>query len=153
MGGKPTTLFLGTDPNDKNKNIAGFGVADIKDAVTCSINDKTQLLCNDKTIGVVKTSYVDMAAFGQVSGSNAITDGFSIDQNGELHWKSPGFKSLKYADAIKTAQHEEAGWGLFQSKLTGNKILLYSQLGCPGGNHGNQHEMLYVGKGKAVALP
>lgn len=93
-----------------------------------------------------------MAPLSEVKAANALTDGFSVDNN-VLHWRSSKFKDLpEVGSIIMKNQGGEAQWGLFTSKFTGGQMKLYSQLGCPGGDHGGMHEMLWVGSNKVVPL-
>ncbi|KAF2398401.1 hypothetical protein EJ06DRAFT_558239 [Trichodelitschia bisporula] len=149
IAGTPTSMYLGKDG-------AGTGVADLKDAESCTISPSAQLLCGGKAIGAAPAmgGYVDMAPLAPVSGAAAMTDGFSVDANNVLHWKSVKFPSLpQVGKLIVEKQGGEAQWGLFKSTmLTRGAVKLYSQLGCPGGTHSGLHDELVVGSIKVVPL-
>jgi len=151
----PTSLYLGKDGR-------GTGVTKLADAESCSINEKTQLICGGKTMGAPAREGMDMAA---IAPATAIVDGWSVDSNNALHWKSSKFPlppMLK--DDVKTMYaNGEAHFGLFKSAmLTGGATQLYSQLGCPGGTHfmamspGEQpsahHDMVWEGSNKVIPL-
>lgn len=164
----PVTLFLG-------KTVNGTSVSDIEDAASCNIDEKTQLVCGGKAIGVSTTiSYTDMSALAPPKDSTAVTTGFSVDANNVLHWKNDDLKKIpafkKAVDStdevMKDHYNGEAQFGLFKDKkLTEGKTLLFFQLGCPGspvegkprgtmgeGTHHNMHEPLVEGVNKVVPL-
>jgi hypothetical protein len=159
MGGTPTTLYL---PKGGSAN----GVTDAKDAAACSIDEKTQLICDGKPQGVAPRAggTLDMAGITPAT-ANAITTGFSVDSNNVIHWKNKELeqKLPAFAKAVtEDGQYKngEAKFGLFKSMLTGGKTQLYFQLGCPGtkgmenmgGTHGGAHEPVVEGVAKAIAL-
>jgi hypothetical protein len=148
------------------KGGSAVGVADIKEAASCSIDEKTQLVCDGKPQGVATTrSSLDMAAIAPAS-SSAVTTGFSVDANNVVHWKSPELLSkipaFAKAVAVPNGQYAngEAKFGLLKSDLlTAGKTTLYFQLGCPGtkempemGTHGGLHDPVVEGVAKVVAL-
>jgi hypothetical protein len=159
LAGKPTTLYL-------PKGGSAAGVTDIKDAAACSIDEKTQLICDGKPQGVAQRAFggLDMAGITPAA-ANAVTTGFSVDANNVIHWKNADLE--KQLPAFKKAIAEdpqykdgEAKFGLFQSNmLTGGKTQLYFQLGCPGtkamdhtGTHGGLHDPVVEGVAKAIAM-
>jgi len=107
--------------------------------------------------------YMDMAPIAPVSGDGAITDGFSVDDKLQLHWRSSKFKDLpQVGKVIMEQQGGEAGFGFFKSAaMTQGKVLLYAELGCHAGEkgktstmatHGGMHDPLIEGKVVVVAL-
>jgi len=159
LGDKPTTLYL-------PKGGSSAGVTDIKDAASCSIDEKTQLVCDGKPQGVAPRpdGGLDMAGITPAS-AKAVTTGFSVDANNVVHWKSaelenqlPAFKKAIAQDP--QYKDGEAKFGLFKSNfLTGGKTQLFFQLGCPGtkamdhtGTHGGLHDPVVEGVAKAIAL-
>jgi hypothetical protein len=159
LGDKPTTLYL-------PKGGSSVGVADVKDAASCSIDEKTQLVCDGKPQGVAQRfdKGLDMAGITPAS-AKAVTTGFSVDANNVVHWKNPELE--KQLPAFEKAvasdpqyKNGEAKFGLFKSTmLTGGKTQLYFQLGCPGtkempnmGTHGGIHDPVIEGVAKAIAL-
>jgi hypothetical protein len=145
---------------------SAFGVTDIKEAETCSIDEKTQLVCGGKAMGVAPRAGggLDMAGIQPPSGAKAVTTGFSVDANNVVHWKNddlqkelPAFKTAVETDA--QYKNGEAKFGLFKSNMiTQGKTQLYFQLGCPGakdqmaGTHYGLHDPVFEGVAKAVAL-
>jgi hypothetical protein len=146
----------------------GFGTTNLAQAKSCSLDDKSQLICGGKVIGAKPVSVggvvraPDMSALEAIdrTAKGVMSDGFRIEGN-SLDWKSRAFETLPTAPEIKAKQNGEAGWGLLQSKIiTGGQIKLYSQLRCPGGamgqpecaSHGGAHDILYLGTNKIVPL-
>ncbi len=123
-------------------------------AAVCSIVS-TRLVCDTKTIGINPRagsfSTIDMGPidFANLSLTpKPITDGFSLDASGKLHFKNvEGFKLLnKLAPTnIDKLQGGEAEFGLYNSAL-------FFQLGCPSGTHYGFHAMVQVGTARAVPL-
>jgi hypothetical protein len=148
LDGKATSLYLA-------KGATGAGTADLKNAASCSINAATNLVCDGKNIGAapVLGGYVDMAPLSGVSGPTAINDGFSVDENMVLRWKTPKFAELpQVGKAIMEDQKGEAQWGLLRLLGSLSSPQLYSQLGCPAGTHNGLHSELIVGSNKVVPL-
>jgi len=164
-GGEPTALYLG--------KASAAGVKDTKDAASCSIDAKTQLVCDGKAMGVAQRPFVgglDMAPIAPAA-ANAVTTGFSVDSNNVIHWKNddlakelPDFKKAIASDP--QYKDGEAKFGLFNSTLTNGKPQLWFQLGCPGtpkkagdstpmehtGTHGGLHDPVVEGVAKAIAV-
>jgi len=152
----PTSLYL-------KKGANGDGTPNLAEAAACSISGDT-LTCDGKTIGAngvagTGLATLDMAPIAAVTGG--ITDGWSIDANNVLHFKSSKFAQLPEKKAIQEKQGGEAGFGLFDMETAGalaallgpvSGIRLYTQLGCPAGTHGGLHGELVVGSNKVVPL-
>lgn len=152
LDGKPTSLYLA-------QGATGAGTDDLKKAASCSITSNNELNCDGKVIGAapvsggILTDYVDMAPLAGVSGPKAVTDGFSVDDQMQLRWKSSKFADLpKIGKAIMENQNGEAQWGLLRLLGSFSSPQLYSQLGCPGGTHNGVHSELIVGSNKVVPL-
>jgi hypothetical protein len=167
MGSSQTTVFL-------SKSLTGAGVTDKAQAAACSIDEKTQLVCEGKPVGVSTTrTTTDMAP---IAAGGDVQKGFSVDANNVIHWKwsdaevgkLKAFQTALKSDPQYTKNPNEAKFGLLQSKvLTGNQVMLYFQLGCPGnpqegqapmadhqnmGTHKGAHDAVYEGVAKAIAL-
>jgi hypothetical protein len=158
LKGAPVSLYLKNGAN-------GDGTANLAEAAACSLSGD-ELTCDGKLIGAqspagLPDSTLDMAPLAEATSPTAIADGFSVDSNMVLHFKSPKFDTLTEKVAIQTKQGGEAQFGLFDMSDAGplaalmgasSAVRLYSQLGCPAGTHGGLHGELVVGKSKIVAL-
>jgi hypothetical protein len=152
------------------KGATGVSTKDLKEAASCSIHAETHLVCDGTVLGAsLDRPEMDMAPLSPPKGTTLMTDGFSVDENMKLHWKSKDFPKLKQykivsaplgalVDGHSIGQGGEARFGLFQSAMfTQGKPQLWALLGCPGGDHTTAagqkgHDELWVGSAKAVPL-
>jgi hypothetical protein len=152
------------------KGATGASTTDIKEAASCTLHGGTHLVCDGQFLGAsLDRAEMDMAPLAPPKGTTLMTDGFSIDDNLQLHWKSKDFPKLKQykivsapagslVDGHSVGQGGEAKFGLFQSSmLTQGKPQLWTLLGCPGGDHTTAagqkgHDALWAGSAKVGAL-
>jgi hypothetical protein len=152
------------------KGATGVSTTNIKEAAACSIHGGVHLICDGQKLGAsLDRAGMDMAPLAAPKGTTLMTDGFSVDDKMNLHWKSKDFSKLKeykivsaplgtLVDGHSVGQGGEARFGIFQSAMfTGGKPQLWTLLGCPGGDHTTAagqkgHDELWAGSAKAVPL-